>query len=274
MKTYNQPGSISGKDKYSGIHLTSVNSDFNFETFVGDDCNRAAYTAALNVANIAENILCSPLMIFGGSGTGKTHLSHAIYRDFRKRFDRINVLITTGYDIHKHYQYSVRQSNKVNFFRYYEKRDVLIIDDIDYLIGHHATCLAMVQIMDDLAGHQKQIVLTANVPFRDPVFRNEKLNSRILSGTIVRIDTPSMDLKLRILKQKFEKSNITISEENLNYIAENVVSDIRKLEGYINTIQLHVSLLNKDVNNKFIDSIFPKDSALADIEIQKLLDTL
>lgn len=270
MKTYKHPCRLSMKDEFYRIHFTSVNSKFTFDNFIESDCNKVAQIASQQSVNCEENVLYNPLLILGNIGTGKTHLSNAIYNDFQKRFEECHVFITTGYYFHQHYHCAVQQSNKIDFFKFYEKQDILIIDDIDYLIGKDATCTALVQIIDDFVGLQKQIVLTADMPFIEPFSRNKKLNSRVWGGVIVQLHEPSMDLKIKLLKLKLENSNVAISDESLSYIAEHLISDIRKLEGCINTIVLHASILNQEVDIEFINSIYP----ITDIEIHKILETL
>jgi len=235
---------------------TSVQKDFEpylnpryvFENFIKGEGNQLARAAAYAVAENPGQTSFNPLFIYGGVGLGKTHLIQAIGNKILDRYPEKRVIYLSS-DVFTVEFVEAIQNNTVNeFSNFYKSMDALIIDDIQFLVGKEKTQDLFFHIFNTLHQTGKQIILSSDKPPKDLKGLSDRLISRFLWGLQADIQPPDFETRIAILKNKSETYGITLSREILEYIASNITSNIRELEGCL--IKL---LANSSLNSKEID---------------------
>ncbi len=215
---------------------------YTFDNFIAGEENAIVYAACLNVADNPGNINTNPLFIYGNSGLGKTHLMHAIENRIRENDNSKNVCYVTSEAFTNEIIEAIRNNkgdntSTKNFRSKYRNVDVLLIDDIQSMIGKEAVQNEFFNTFNALYDQQKQIVLSSDKPPKDLKILEERLSSRLLYGYTVDVKTPTYETRMAILRQKLEEENITgIDNEILDFIANNVSSNIRELQGAMKRI--------------------------------------
>ena len=227
---------------------SNLNKDLNFDNFVVGDTNKFARTAAFAVAQ-SPGTTYNPLFIYGKSGLGKTHLMHAIGNYIEDNNKDLKVLYTTSDDFRKDYtgiagsnENSIDYANE--FKNKYRNIDVLIIDDIQYLVGAEKTQEEFFHTFNDLHGRNKQIIISSDRSPEDLKLLEERLRSRFAWGLPVDIFPPDFDLRCRIIKDKVKHLNIAdkMTDEAVEFIANNCDTDVRSLEGAINRLVAYTAM--------------------------------
>lgn len=228
---------------------SNLNKSLNFENFVVGDTNKFARTAALAVAQ-NPGIQYNPLFIYGKSGLGKTHLMHAIGNYIMENNRELKVLYTTSDDFRKDYTGIVNNTDNSldyanDFKNKYRNIDVLIIDDIQYLVGAEKTQEEFFHTFNDLHGRNKQIIISSDRSPEDLKLLEERLRSRFAWGLPVDIYPPDFDLRCRIIKDKIKKLTIAdkMTDEAIDFIANNCDTDVRSLEGAINRLVAYTAMI-------------------------------
>ena len=223
----------------------NLNPKYKFDTFVVGSNNKFAHSASLAVAESPGEIY-NPLYIYGGAGLGKTHLMHSIGRFILEQNPDMKVLYVTSEVFTNEVIDGVRSGDivKMNKFREkYRTVDVLLIDDIQFIIGKESTQEEFFHTFNTLHSAGKQIILSSDKPPKDMEILEERFRSRFEWGLIADIQPPDYETRMAILKK-----NAEIDDEVFQYIANNIKSNIRELEGAFNKI-LAFSKLNKvDIN--------------------------
>ena len=240
-------------NKESDNFESNLNKNLNFENFVVGDTNKFARTAAFAVAQ-NPGIQYNPLFIYGKSGLGKTHLMHAIGNYITENNPNLKVLYATSDDFRKDYT-GIANSND-NSFDYakdfknkYRNIDVLIIDDIQYLVGAEKTQEEFFHTFNDLHGRNKQIIISSDRSPEDLKLLEERLRSRFAWGLPVDIYPPDFDLRCRIIKDKIKRYSTLsekMTEEAVEFIANNCDTDVRSLEGAINRLVAYTAMCVPD----------------------------
>ena len=240
-------------NKESDNFESNLNKNLNFENFVVGDTNKFARTAAFAVAQ-NPGIQYNPLFIYGKSGLGKTHLMHAIGNYITENNPKLKVLYATSDDFRKDYT-GIANSND-NSFDYakdfknkYRNIDVLIIDDIQYLVGAEKTQEEFFHTFNDLHGRNKQIIISSDRSPEDLKLLEERLRSRFAWGLPVDIYPPDFDLRCRIIKDKIKRYSTLsekMTEEAVEFIANNCDTDVRSLEGAINRLVAYTAMCVPD----------------------------
>lgn len=240
-------------NKESDNFESNLNKNLNFENFVVGDTNKFARTAAFAVAQ-NPGIQYNPLFIYGKSGLGKTHLMHAIGNYITENNPKLKVLYATSDDFRKDYT-GIANSND-NSFDYakdfknkYRNIDVLIIDDIQYLVGAEKTQEEFFHTFNDLHGRNKQIIISSDRSPEDLKLLEERLRSRFAWGLPVDIYPPDFDLRCRIIKDKIKRYSTLsekMTEEAVEFIANNCDTDVRNLEGAINRLVAYTAMCVPD----------------------------
>ena len=228
-----------------------LNPKYTFENFVVGSNNKFAHSAAVAVAE-SPGRMYNPLFIYGGPGLGKTHLMHAIAGHIISTQPEKTVRYVSSETFTNELIDALRNSNNIsliNGFRHrYRNIDILLIDDIQFIIGKESTQEEFFHTFNDLYQHGKHIVLTSDKPPKDMETLPKRLKSRFSEGMICDIQIPSYETKRAILDQKIEDRHLhNIPNGVRDYIANNVKSSIRELEGSINTLQAYVDLNNSDM---------------------------
>ena len=228
----------------------NLNPKYKFDTFVVGSNNKFAHSASLAVAESPGEIY-NPLYIYGGAGLGKTHLMHSIGRFILEQNPDMKVLYVTSEVFTNEVIDGVRSGDivKMNKFREkYRTVDVLLIDDIQFIIGKESTQEEFFHTFNTLHSAGKQIILSSDKPPKDMEILEERFRSRFEWGLIADIQPPDYETRMAILKKNAEVYPKEIDDEVFQYIANNIKSNIRELEGAFNKI-LAFSKLNKvDIN--------------------------
>ncbi len=228
--------------------FTNLNPRYTFDNFIKGDNNQLARAAGIAISDNPGNTSFNPLFIYGGVGLGKTHLMQAIGNEILKN-DVTKKVIYLSADIFTVEFVEAIQNDTVNeFANHYKKMDVLIIDDIQFLIGREKTQDLFFQIFNMLHQSGKQIILSSDKPPKELKGLNERLVSRFQWGLTADIQPPDFETRIAILKNKSNNYGIQLSNEIIEYIAQNITSNIRELEGCL--IKL---LANSSLNEKEID---------------------
>lgn len=225
-----------------------LNPRYTFDNFIKGDGNQLARAAAIAIADNPGETSFNPLFIYGGVGLGKTHLIQAIGNKILSNNSNKRVIYLSS-DIFTVEFVEAVQSNKVNeFSNFYKKMDVLIIDDIQFLVGKEKTQDLFFHIFNTLHQSGKQIILSSDKPPKDLKGLNERLISRFQWGLTTDVQPPDYETRVAILKKKSESYGISLSGDILEYIAINITSNIRELEGCLIKLLANSSLSSKEIN--------------------------
>ncbi|MBQ3902398.1 MAG: chromosomal replication initiator protein DnaA [Lachnospiraceae bacterium] len=240
-------------EKTSSVsHINSnINEIYTFSNFVVGGNNRFAQQAALAVAETPGE-LYNPLYIYGGPGLGKTHLLHAIGNYILEENPNTKVLYVTSETFTNEVIESMRTSNvntkaMTNFREKYRMVDVLMIDDIQFIIGKEQTQEEFFHTFNTLKEAKKQIIITSDQSPKEMRTLEERFRTRFEMGLMADIGLPEYELRMAILQKKSEEKNFRLSDEVINYVATNVKSNIRELEGALNKLMAVSRLTNTEV---------------------------
>lgn len=237
---------------------TNLNHTYTFDTFVVGNNNRFAQSAALAVAE-SPGETYNPLFIYGGVGLGKTHLMHAIANYIISENPSKKVLYVTSEQFTNDIIDALRNGNSsqnaeaMSKFRdKYRNIDVLLVDDIQFIIGKERTQEEFFHTFNQLHEQNKQIIISSDKPPKEMEVLEERYRSRFAWGLIADIQQPDYETRMAILKKKKEKLNNeykeSISDEVIDYIANNVTSNVRELEGALNKLIMFSKLENRDID--------------------------
>ena len=239
---------------------SQLNPNYTFENFLEGDSNRLARSAGLAVANKPGGTSFNPLLIYGGVGLGKTHLVHAIGVDIKKSYPDKTVLYISSEKFTQQYIDSVKKNNRNDFIHFYQVIDILIVDDVQFLSGKSGTQDVFFHIFNHLHQNGKQVILTSDKAPLDMQDIEQRLLSRFKWGLSAELQTPSFETRVSILKNKLFRDGVEIDDEITEYVAKNINSNVRELEGAIisliaqssfNKVEITLDLA-KDVISKFV----------------------
>ncbi len=248
-------------------HMKSnLNIKYTFDTFVVGNSNKFAHTAALAVAE-SPGESYNPLYIYGGPGLGKTHLMHSIGNFILSEHPDMNVLYVTSEEFTNEVIESIRSTNNsssmTKFREKYRSVDVLMIDDIQFIIGKESTQEEFFHTFNALHSSGKQIILTSDKPPKDMEILEERIRSRFEWGLMADIGFPDYETRMAILRRKVESEKIELKDEILNYIAENIKSNIREIEGALNKLIAYSNLekteITMEIAEKELQNIISPD---------------
>lgn len=212
--------------------MPSYNFEYTFDNFIVGSTNKFAHAACVAVANHpATNY--NPLFIYGNSGLGKTHLMCAIINQMQKNNPNVKIIYTKGEDFVNQMVESMSTKSMDEFRDKFRKCDVLLIDDIQFIAGKVSTQEEFFHTFNALYEEKKQIVLTSDRPPKDIKPLEDRLKSRFEWGLLADVEPPDLELRIAIIKKKAEQVNVTISDEVLTFLGENLRGNIRQLEGAI-----------------------------------------
>ncbi|MCD8224929.1 MAG: chromosomal replication initiator protein DnaA [Clostridiales bacterium] len=246
----------------SALQNANLNPKYTFDTFVVGANNNLAHAASLAVAESPGEIY-NPLFIYGGVGLGKTHLMHSIANFILKNNPKAKILYVTSEKFTNELIDAIRNKNNFStteFREKYRNNDVLLIDDIQFIIGKESTQEEFFHTFNAMYEAKKQIIISSDKPPKEIETLEERLRSRFEWGLTVDIQSPDYETRMAILRKKEELEGYNIDNEVIKYIATNIKSNIRELEGALTKI---VALSKLD-NNKEIN-IALAEEALKDI---------
>ena len=240
------------------FQAANLNPKYTFDTFIIGSNNRLAQAAAFAVAE-APGESFNPLFIWGGAGLGKTHLMHSIAHYILEHNDNKKVLYVTSEDFTNELIQIIRSGNNpsewTNFRNKYRNIDVLLIDDIQFIIGKESTQEEFFHTFNSLHGAKKQIIISSDKRPKDMETLDERFRSRFEWGLIADISSPDYETRMAILHKKEEMEGYDIEEEILQYIANNIKSNIRELEGAFNKLLAKSRLEQKDINMELAEEV-------------------
>lgn len=265
-ETLSQPAVSYGFNDMSYMPVPKPNANrfnprYTFESFVVGSSNRFAHAAALAVADKpAKNY--NPLFLYGGSGLGKTHLMHAIGHRILKARPNANILYISTETFTNDFISMVRAGNMDKFKDKYRDNDILLIDDIQFLAGKDKVQEEFFHTFNALYEQGKQIVISSDRNPKEIATLEERLRSRFEGGLITDIQPPDLETRIAILQYRAEMENLKITEESISYIASNIPSNIRELEGALNRVKYY-SIVNESniidlaLTQKAMEDILP-----------------
>jgi chromosomal replication initiator protein len=245
-----QPSNISNTISTKPKHdfETFLNPRYKFDNFIKGEGNQLARAAAGAISDNPGGTSFNPFFVYGGVGLGKTHLIQAIGNKILDNFPDKKIIYLSSDTFTVEFVEAI-QSNKVNeFSNFYRNMDVLIIDDIQFLIGKEKTQDLFFQIFNILHQSRKQIILSSDKPPKDLKGLDDRLISRFQWGLTADIQPPDFETRIAILKKKSEDYGMNIANDILEYIASNITSNIRELEGCLIKLLANVSLNSKEIN--------------------------
>lgn len=246
----------------TALQTANLNPRYTFDTFVVGANNNLAHAAALAVAESPGEVY-NPLFIYGGVGLGKTHLMHSIAHFILKNNSDAKILYVTSEKFTNELIDAIRNKNNITtteFREKYRNNDVLLIDDIQFIIGKESTQEEFFHTFNTLYESKRQIIISSDKPPKDIETLEERLRSRFEWGLTVDIQSPDYETRMAILRKKEDLEGYNIDNEVIKYIATNIKSNIRELEGALTKI---VALSKLDHNKEI--TIALAEEALKDI---------
>ena len=240
-----------------------LNLHQNFDNFVEGASNRLARSAGMAVANKPGGTAFNPLFIFGGVGLGKTHLAHAIGVDIKEKYPKKKVLYVSAEKFTQQFISAStakdKDKNTLNdFIHFYQLIDVLIVDDIQFLSGKVKTQDAFFHIFNHLHQNGKQVSLTSDKAPVDLFDIEQRLLSRFKWGLSAELQTPDYETRYKILENKFYNDGAEIGEDIIAYLAENIRTNVRELEGVSNSLIAQAAFNRKEYSIELAQSIIDK----------------
>ena len=212
---------------------SQLNPNYNFDNFLEGDSNRLGRSAALAVAAKPGGTSFNPLLIFGGVGLGKTHLAHAIGVEIKEKYQDKTVLYIAAEKFTQQYIEAVKKNTRNDFIHFYQLLDVLIIDDVQFLSGKTGTQDVFFHIFNHLHQNGKQVILTSDKAPVEMQDIEQRLLSRFKWGLSAELQVPNYETRISILKNKLYRDGVEIEEDIIEYVAKNIKTNVRELEGAI-----------------------------------------
>lgn len=262
-----------GKLKKSAGFESFLNARYTFNNFITGEGNQLARAAAGAISDNPGGTSFNPFFVYGGVGLGKTHLIQAIGNEIANKFPDKRVIYLSTDIFTVEFVESI-QANKVNeFSNFYRSMDVLIIDDIQFLIGKEKTQDLFFHIFNTLHQSKKQIILSSDKPPKNLKGLDERLISRFQWGLTADIQPPELETRIAILRKKAETFGMTVSTEILDYIASSITSNIRELEGCLIKLLASASLNSKEITIDLVKKTVKEiatDRKIANINIESI----
>ncbi len=237
---------------------SQLNPNYNFENFIEGDSNRLARSASLAVSNKPGGTSFNPLLIYGGVGLGKTHLAQAIGVRIKERYPEKTVLYISAEKFTQQFIDSVKGNTRNDFIHFYQMIDVLIVDDVQFLSGKSGTQDVFFHIFNHLHQNGKQVILTSDKAPVDMQDIEQRLLSRFKWGLSAELMPPDYETRILILENKMFRDGVEIPEEIVEYIAKNIKTNVRELEGVLISLIAQASFNRKEFTLSLTKQIVDK----------------
>ena len=252
------PGHVPAPDAFQPSKYKTDEIDLNpkyvFSEFVIGPNNRFTAAAAQAVADNSGKIY-NPFFIYGGVGLGKTHLMHAVGHYVRSKNKDMKVLCVTTEKFMSEVIESIRKGTLLQMREYYRQVDLLLVDDIQFLVESESTQEEFFHTFNVLHQNGRQIIITSDRPPKQLTTLEDRLRSRFEWGLIADIKSPNLETRVAILKKKEESERLNLDDNILLYIASKLKSNIRELEGFLRRINAYATLTHQDVNIELVKSL-------------------
>ena len=253
---------------------SQLNPKQTFSNFIEDISNKLPRSIGQAIAEKPNQQTFNPLFIYGPSGVGKTHLVNAIGTRLKELHPEKRVLYLSAHLFQVQFTDSIRHNTFNDFMHFYQSIDVLIIDDIQEMIGLEKTQYAFFHIFNHLRQNGRQIILTSDRPPVSMQGMEDRLLTRFKSGLLAELEKPEVQLRKDILRSKIKHDGLEIPEDVIDFISQNVSNSVRELEGVIHSLLAYSVVFNKDVDLAFAQSIIqhaPK-TEVKDISLDKIVE--
>ena len=245
----------------------TLNPNYRFENLIEGDFNRLVKSIAQAIAQNPGSTSFNPFVIYGPVGSGKTHTMHAIGNKIKENNKDMKVAYTSSEGFTNFFVESLRNNTLQNFREYYKDINVLLLDDIQYLTGKEKTQETLFHIFNQLHQSNKQIVITSDRPPRELQGMQARLLSRFKWGITADLQSPDLEPRIAIVTNKLKEKNLNLNKELIEYISFNVKTNIRELEGVVNSLMAYLSLYKQEPNIDTIKKIIQDIVYHVDIEI-------
>ena len=235
-----------------------LNPENSFDNFIEGECNRLARSAGYAVAKNPGGTAFNPLLVYGDSGLGKTHLAQAIGIEVKELFPEKTVLYVNANKFQTQFVDAIRNNNKNDFLHFYQMIDVLIIDDVHEFAGKEKTQDTFFHIFNHLHQSGKQLILTSDKPPVELQGMESRLLSRFKWGLSADLQIPDFETRMAILKKKTYNDGIDLPEEVLEYIATHISDNIRELEGALISLLAQSTLNKKEITLELTKEMIDK----------------
>lgn len=261
------------------ISTMPLDEDYTFSEFVRGPSNSFALAAAQAVVKSPGNGKYNPLFIYGGTGLGKTHLMQAIGNELRRLNPSLAICYLTAEEYLNEYTNHLKDGNIRAFRTKYRSVDLLLLDDVQFLQRGNEIQEEFFNTFNALMGAKKQIVMTSDVAPKKLPSIEERLISRFEGGMLQEIESPSYETRLAILKKKAESLDVRIPQNALEFIADNIKSHVRAMEGALGKVEMYVttfktSELKNDVMKHLLDDFIEKEQNLRKLSIEEIQSTV
>ena len=250
VPTY-QPAGNPGAFVFPGIKRVTINSRLNpvycFGNLVEGDCNKMGVSAGESIALSPGKTPFNPLFLFGGPGLGKTHIAQAVGIEIKKKFPEQVVLYVTGNEFKTQYMDAVKGNRIVDFIAFYQRIDVLIVDDIQDLATPGAQN-SFFNVFNHLHQNGKQLIFTSDRAPSELQNFEERLLSRFKWGLSVELSRPDYNTRLEMLRSRAMREGVELEEEVLNYLASRIKTNFRELEGTLTSLVAYATLGHSDIS--------------------------
>ena len=253
---------------------SQLNPKQTFSNFIEGTSNKLPRSIGQAIAERPNQQTFNPLFIYGPSGVGKTHLVNAIGTKLKELHPEKRVLYLSAHLFQVQYTDSIRHNTFNDFMHFYQSIDVLIIDDIQEMIGLEGTQYAFFHIFNHLRQNGRQIILTSDRPPVSMQGMEDRLLTRFKSGLLAELEKPEVQLRKDILRSKIEHDGLQIPEDVIDFISQNVSSSVRELEGVIHSLLAYSVVYDKDVDLDFAQSIIqhtPK-TIVKEVSLDKIVE--
>ncbi len=237
---------------------SQLNPNYNFDNFLEGDSNRLARSAGMAVANKPGGTSFNPLLVFGGVGLGKTHLAHAMGVEIKDKYPERTVLYISAEKFTQQYIESVKKNTRNDFIHFYQLIDVLIIDDVQFLSGKSGTQDVFFHIFNHLHQNGKQVILTSDKAPVDMQDIEQRLLSRFKWGLSAELQNPDYETRVSILKNKLYRDGVEMPDDIIDYVAKNIKTNIRELEGAVISLIAQSSFNKKEVTLELAQQVVEK----------------
>ena len=277
--TAHNPGGSISPFSIPGVQKVDINPRLNpaycFANLIEGECNRMGVTAGKSISMAPGKTPFNPLFIFGGPGLGKTHVAQAAGIEIKEKFPELVVLYVTGNEFKTQYMDAWKGNRLVDFLSFYMRIDVLIVDDIQDLLGQGSQN-AFFNVFNHLHLNGKQLIFTSDRAPVDLQNFEDRLLSRFKWGLSVELTRPDYATRLSMLKARALREGVTVSDEVLSFLASHIKTNFRELEGTFTSLVAYASLGHKDITVSLAESLIGKivGEQQSDISIETIVHTV